>query len=146
MATKLTPSPPSPREPPSPPAGARSRVMCWALSRVRWCWGKRVKHTLARSSPTPSRTKGVCDEWFVDDGQVFARPFQFDPFLRAPDAALRVPGGTRRTCTTPLTSSPQRPASTSMHERGSQCEPLTRCALRLAVWIMPPPRWSSSGI
>ena len=32
--------------------------------------------------------KGVRDEWFVDDGQVSVRPFQFDPFLRALDAAL----------------------------------------------------------
>ena len=39
--------------------------------------------------------KGVCDEWFVDDGQVFARPFQFDPFLRALDAALATFGATR---------------------------------------------------
>ena len=39
--------------------------------------------------------KGVCDDWFVDDGQVFVRPFQFDPFLRALDGALATFGATR---------------------------------------------------
>ena len=85
----------------------------------------------------PLEAKGVCDEWFVDDGQVFVRPFQFDPLLRALDAALASSGasrvctatsralrgcfarpsarwgfrdGTRRTCTTPLTFSPSSPA------------------------------------
>ena len=41
---------------------------------------------LGSSSPNPPEAKGVCDDWFVDDGQVFVRPFQFDPLLRALDA------------------------------------------------------------
>ena len=34
------------------------------------------------------KAKGVCDEGFVDDGQVFVRPWSFDGWLRAFDAAL----------------------------------------------------------
>ena len=119
------------------------------------------------------------------DGQVFVRPYQFDPFLRALDGALATFGatrvalptetsrapracfalpssstsfraGTRRTYMTLLTSSPQTQAprrwgqpsalaSTSVHARGSQCVPVTRCTLRLAALITPPPRWSSQG-
>ena len=44
----------------------------------------------------PLDAKGVCDEWFADDGQVFVRPFLFDPLLRALDAALASFGATRR--------------------------------------------------
>ena len=36
----------------------------------------------------PLESKGVCDEWFVDDGQVFVRPWSFEGWLRALDAAL----------------------------------------------------------
>ena len=43
----------------------------------------------------PTEHNGVCDEWFVDDGQVFVRPFQFDPFLRALDGAFATFGATR---------------------------------------------------
>ena len=39
--------------------------------------------------------KGVCDEWFVDDGQVFVRPWSFEEWLRALDAALASFGATR---------------------------------------------------
>ena len=42
----------------------------------------------------PPKTR-VGDEWFVDDGQVFVRPFQFDPFLRALDGALATFGATQ---------------------------------------------------
>ena len=42
----------------------------------------------------PLEDKGACEEWFVDDGQVFGRPFQFDPFLRALDGALATFGAT----------------------------------------------------
>ena len=75
----------------------------------------------------PLEAKGVCDESFVDDGQVFVRPFQFDPFLRALEGALRMAPskapracfvllsasrsfrvGTRRTCTTPWSRAPPR--------------------------------------
>ena len=68
-------------------------MTCLALSRVRWCWGKRALRTSGSSSPTED--KGVCDEWFVDDGQVFVRPFQIDPFLRALDGALATFRATR---------------------------------------------------
>ena len=47
----------------------------------------------------PTEDKGVRDEWFVDDGQVFVRPFQFDPFLRALDRALATFGATQVRCT-----------------------------------------------
>ena len=50
---------------------------------------------LGSSSPN-SEDKGVCDEWFVDDGQVFVRPFQFDPFLRVLDGAHATFSATRR--------------------------------------------------
>ena len=86
--------------------------------------------------------QGVCDEWFVDDGQVFVRPFQFDHFLRALDASLASFGstresaahgnvkssarpalsshGTRRSCTTSLTSSPR---SRAPRRRGQLLDP-----------------------
>ena len=35
---------------------------------------------------TPFAQKGVCDEWFVDDGQCFVRPMLFDQWLRALDS------------------------------------------------------------
>ena len=76
-----------------------------------------------------------------------------------PSGSRRVRVGTRRTCTTPLTSSPRKPAprrwgqplalaSTSMHLRGSQCVPVTRCAPRLAALgdhSRPHGGWSSPG-
>ena len=37
---------------------------------------------------SPFEQKGVCDEWFVDDGQCFVRPMLFDRWLRALDSAL----------------------------------------------------------
>ena len=46
----------------------------------------------------PLDAKGVFDERFVDDGQVFGRPFQFDPLLRALDAALVSFGATQGMC------------------------------------------------
>ena len=36
----------------------------------------------------PLEAKGICDEWFVDDGQVFVLPWSFDPRHRALDASL----------------------------------------------------------
>ena len=44
---------------------------------------------------TPFEQKGVCDEWFVDDGQCFVRPMLFDRWLRALDSALASFGDTR---------------------------------------------------
>ena len=112
----------------------------------------------------PLEAKGVCDEWFVGDGQVFVRPFQFDPFRRALDAALTTFGATKvRAAHGNVKSSarllcpPERqlefqgwgtpyvhdtvdvltPESGTTAEhvnaRGSQSEPVTRCAPRLAA-------------
>ena len=39
----------------------------------------------------------ACDEWYVDDGQVFVRPKDFEAWLRALDAALAKFGATRGT-------------------------------------------------
>ena len=50
---------------------------------------------LRDSLSSPLKSKGVCDEWFVDDGQVFVRPWSFDKWLRALDAALASFGATR---------------------------------------------------
>ena len=44
---------------------------------------------------TPFEQKGVCDEWFVDDGQCFVKPMLFDRWLRALDSALASFGATR---------------------------------------------------
>ena len=44
---------------------------------------------------TPFEQKGVCDEWFVDDGQCFVRPMLFDRWLRALASALASFGETR---------------------------------------------------
>ena len=44
---------------------------------------------------SPFEQKGVCDEWFVDDGQCFVRPMLFDRWLRALDSALASSGATR---------------------------------------------------
>ena len=44
---------------------------------------------------SPFEQKGVCDEWFVDDGQCFVRPMLFDRWLRALDSALASFGATR---------------------------------------------------
>ena len=44
---------------------------------------------------TPFEQKGVCDEWFVDDGHCFVWPMLFDRWLRALDSALASCGATR---------------------------------------------------
>ena len=169
--TKPTLSPPSPREPPPPPTGEPSRVTCLALSRVRWCWGKRALRTLGSSSPIPPRT--MASAMKGSSMMVFVRPFQFDPFPRALDGALatlvpprvalptatsRAPracfalptastsfrAGTRRTYMTLLTSSPQKQAPRLWGQPSALASTsMTRCALRLAALIPPPPRWSS---
>ena len=101
------------------------------------------------------QARDVCDEWFVDDGQVFggaartatSRGPRACFVLQSASRSTRV--GTRRTCTTPSTSSlrsqaprrwgqPSAPVSTSTHERESQCEPVTSCAPPLAALIMVP--------
>ena len=43
---------------------------------------------------SPHEHKGVSDEWFVDNGQIFVRPLSFDGWLRASDAALTSIGAT----------------------------------------------------
>ena len=48
-----------------------------------------ARHTHLRDFLSSLRkAKVVCDEGFVDDGQVFVRPWSFDGWLRALDAAL----------------------------------------------------------
>eukprot|EP00973_Karenia_brevis_P021040 2894177-Karenia_brevis.AAC.1 len=49
----------------------------------------------ARSGTDASCYAGACDEWYVDDGQVFVRPMLFDKWLRALDAAIATFGATR---------------------------------------------------
>ena len=44
---------------------------------------------------SPFEHEGVCDEWFVDDGQCFVRPWAFDGWLRTLDAALAAVAATR---------------------------------------------------
>ena len=74
----LNPSPLSLLAPLSPPTGELSRVTCLAPSKVHWSWGNQATRTWASSSPTLSRPRASVDEWFVDDGQVFLRPWSFD--------------------------------------------------------------------
>ena len=42
-------------------------------------------------------TPGACDEWYIDDGQVFCQPHLFDQWLQALDQALGTFGATRGT-------------------------------------------------
>ena len=77
----------SPREPRSSSTRELSREMCLAPSRAPWSWGTRENHLRDFHSP-PSEHKGVCDECCVVGGQVFVRPWAFDGWLCALDAAL----------------------------------------------------------
>ena len=160
---------------PAPPTGRPSRAMCLALFRVRSCWGKRATRTLGSSSPTLSRPpRASATNGSLMTGRCPSVLFSLIPssvlwtLLLPPSVppgcaphtptsrAPRARNGARRTCTTPLTSSPQSraprrwgqpldPASTSTHERGNRCEPATRCTPRLAALIKPPRRRSSPG-
>lgn len=47
------------------------------------------------SNESPLRGKGVCDEWFVDDGQALVRPHLVDSWLKCLDRALAGMGATR---------------------------------------------------
>ena len=40
---------------------------------------------------------GACDQWYIDDGQVFLRPSLVEPWLKAFDVAVAAFGGTRGT-------------------------------------------------
>ena len=92
---KPTPSLPSPREPPSPPNRGAEQSDVLGTIRSALVLGQAREAHLGTFLSNPIEDKGVCDEWFVDDEQVFARPFQFDPFLRALGAALATFGATR---------------------------------------------------
>ena len=121
----------SPLVPHSPPTTAPSTVTCCAPSKARWSWRMRETLTWANIHLQALEAKAVCKEWFVDNGQLFVRPWSFDPRLRAlsppfgpPEAAWRMAtsraplaffacpsacrslwDGTRRTSTTPSPSS-----------------------------------------
>ena len=75
---KPTPSPPSPREPPSPPTVARSRVDVLGTIQSALVLG-RVKHTLARSSPTPPRTRASATNGLWITGRCSLVPFSLTP-------------------------------------------------------------------
>ena len=57
-------------------------------------------------------SRGVCDEWYIDDGQVFLRPSAVDSWLRALDAGIASFGGirgaifeeTQEFCTPPMST------------------------------------------
>ena len=40
-------------------------------------------------------SRGTCDEWYIDDGQLVCAPAAFDPWLRAFDAEIDLIGATR---------------------------------------------------
>ena len=48
-------------------------------------------------TPGYSAYQGACDEWYIDDGQVFCQPLLFDQWLRALDRAIATFGATRGT-------------------------------------------------
>ena len=78
------------------PAGLRypaSAGSSWCTNRGAEQGGS-VWHHLQRVSPG-HRTCGVCDEWYIDDGQVPVRLTLFDSWLRALDMALFSFGATR---------------------------------------------------
>ena len=91
--TKPTPSLPSPQVPPSPPPGAELEDVLGTFQSALVLGQARDAH-VGEFLSNPFEAKDVYNEWFVDDGQVFVRPFQFDPFHRALDAALASFGAT----------------------------------------------------
>ena len=90
--TKPIPSPTSPRELPSPPT--EQGDVLGTIQSALVLGQARAAH-LGEFLSNPAEHNGIFDEWFVDDGQVFVRPFQFDPFLRVLDGALATFGATR---------------------------------------------------
>ena len=92
--TKPTLSPPSPQEPPSTNRGAEQGDVLGTIQSALVLGQARDAHRWEFLSNT-TEDKGVCDEWFVDDGQVFVCPSQFDPFLRVLNGALATFGATR---------------------------------------------------
>ena len=58
-------------------------------------FGRRATPTRATTISLLLNTEGVCDGWFVDGGQVFVRPWSYDRWLRASDAAFASLGTTR---------------------------------------------------
>ena len=48
-------------------------------------------------APAKVAGRGTDDEWYIDDGQVFCRPYLFDQWLQALDRALGTFGATRGT-------------------------------------------------
>ena len=64
-----------------------------------WAWvlGTVSAEGLAEFTSSSFEAKGVCDVWYVDDGQSLVRPALFDSWLRALDMALLSFGATRGT-------------------------------------------------
>ena len=128
---------------------------------------------------TPFEQKGVCDEWFVDDGQCFVRPMLFDRWLRAlglclgllwrhtgaalpsampgalpgsyahpsdftssvvgtPPMFVTLSSSSVLTQARPLWARPSAPVSKSTPGLGSQCAPVTNCALPSTEWTTHP--------
>ena len=75
----------SPREPCSPAAGEAEQ-------------GDVLGTIQSAMVSGDARETHLRDEWFVDGGQVFVRPWAFDGWLRALDAALASFGGHPRQC------------------------------------------------
>jgi hypothetical protein len=57
----------------------------------------RPKWTRSSGDADSSTVPVACDEWYIDDGQVFVRPQDFDPWLQALDRALAKFGASRGT-------------------------------------------------
>ena len=51
------------------------------------------------TTPGNATYPGACDQWYIDDGQVFCQPQLFDQWLRALDLAIATFGATRGTIT-----------------------------------------------
>ena len=51
----------------------------------------------ARGRVAATRPQRVCDEWYIDDGQLVCAPAMLDPWLRAFDAELETLGASRGT-------------------------------------------------
>ena len=71
--------------------------MCLELFLALWSKGPHARKALLISRRPLFKHKGVCDEWYVDDGQALVRPALFDSWLRALDMALLSFGAIRGT-------------------------------------------------
>ena len=84
--------------------GFGSLQACSVLAHHRHHWTPGADDTEATTRPTGADSSDpttnipfACDEWYVDDGQVFVRPNDFEPWLKALDTALARFGASRGT-------------------------------------------------